>query len=189
MRSFRPKDFTGWSKMKQLNYCWRCGNELVKKMEEDRERYFCEACDKFVYRNSVPVGGVFVVREGEVLLIKRGGEPNKGDWSYPAGYLEYNEKPEEGAARELEEETGLKADPEDLELVATIQLEHPDKYVVGNAYTISFDKVEGEVKAGDDAEKARFWTPNEMKNSKKELESEKIMDAAEKAIKLVKDSN
>jgi len=95
--------------MKELNYCWRCGNELVKKREEDRKRYFCEACDKFVYRNSVPVGGVFVVREGEVLLIKRGGTPNKGDWSYPAGYLEYNEKPEEGAARELEEETGLKA--------------------------------------------------------------------------------
>ncbi|EHK00836.1 hypothetical protein HRED_10886, partial [Candidatus Haloredivivus sp. G17] len=73
--------------------------------------------------------------------FKRGGEPNKGDWSYPAGYLEYNEKPEEGAARELEEETGLKADPENLELVASIQLEHPDKYVVGNAYTISFDEV------------------------------------------------
>ena len=189
MRSFRPKDFTGWSKMKQLNYCWRCGNELVKKMEEDHERYFCETCDEFVYRNSVPCGGVFVIKDNQVLLIKRGGEPNKGDWSYPARYLEYNEKPEEGAARELKEETGLKADPEDLELVATIQLEHPDKYVVGNAYTISFDKVEGHVRAGDDAEKARFWTPNEMKNSKKELESEKIMDAAEKAIKLVKDSN
>lgn len=173
--------------MKKLNYCWRCGNKLVKKMEEDRERYFCEACKKFVYRNSVPVGGVFVVRGDEVLLIKRGGSPNKGDWSYPAGYLEYDEKPEEGAARELEEETGLKADPEDLKLVATIQLEHPDKYVVGNAYAISFDKIEGKVKAGDDAEDAQFWTPEEMEASLNQMESPKIVEAAEKAIKLIRE--
>lgn len=173
--------------MKQLNYCWRCGNKLVKKMEEDHERYFCGTCDEFVYRNSVPCGGVFVIKDNQVLLIKRGGEPNKGDWSYPAGYLEYNEKPEEGAARELQEETGLKADPEDLQLVATIQLEHPDKYVVGNAYTISFDKVEGDVKAGDDAEDARFWTPEEMEASLNEMESEKIVEAAEKAIELIRE--
>jgi ADP-ribose pyrophosphatase YjhB (NUDIX family) len=185
MRFVRPENNKEWIKMKQLNYCWRCGNELVKKMEEERERYFCEACDSFVYRNSVPVGGVFVVKGDEVLLIKRGGEPNKGKWSYPAGYLEYNEKPEEGAARELEEETGLKADPEELELVATIQLEHPDKYVVGNAYSISFDKVDGKLKAGDDAEEARFWTPKEMEASLEEMESRKIVEAAEKAIELI----
>lgn len=154
-------------------------------MEEDRERYFCEACDKFVYRNSVPVGGVFVVREDEVLLIKRGGTPNKGKWSYPAGYLEYDEKPEEGASRELGEETGLKADPEELELVASIQLEHPDKYVVGNAYVISFGNIEGNVVAGDDAEDARFWTPEEMEASLNQMESRKIVEAAEKAIDLI----
>lgn len=175
--------------MKELNYCWRCGSKLVKKMDEDRERYFCKDCDKFVYRNSVPVGGVFVIRGEDVLLIKRGGTPNKGKWSYPAGYLEYDEKPEEGAARELEEETGLKADPKKLELVATIQLEHPDKYVVGNAYTISFDEAEGKIRPGDDAEEAMFWTPDEMRSRLEDMESRKIVDAAEKAIRLVKDSN
>ncbi len=171
--------------MKQLNYCWRCGSELSKKMDEGRERYFCKACDEFVYRNSVPVGGVFVVDNDKVLLIKRGGEPNKGKWSYPAGYLEYNERPEHGAVRELEEETGLKADPEKLKLVATIQLEHPDKYVVGNAYAISFESIEGNVVAGDDAEEARFWTIKEMEASLNEMESKKIVEAAEKAIELI----
>lgn len=175
--------------MKQLNYCWRCGTKLSKRTDEGRKRYFCDNCDKFVYRNSVPVGGVFVIKEDEVLLIKRGGEPNKGTWSYPAGYLEYDEKPEEGAARELGEETGLKADPEGLKLVATIQLEHPDKYVVGNAYAISFDKVKGKVRPGDDADDARFWSKEEMESSVNEMESPKIIEAAEKAVKLVKDSN
>lgn len=173
--------------MKKLNYCWRCGTELSRRTEEGRERYYCEECDEFVYRNAAPVGGVFVVKGEEVLLIKRGGEPNKGTWSYPAGYLEYDEKPEEGSARELEEETGLKADSEDLKLVATIQLEHPDKYVVGNAYTISFEKVEGEVRPGSDAEDAKFWSPEGMEASLEEMESPKIVDAAEKAIDLVRE--
>lgn len=175
--------------MKNLNYCYRCGSELSKKIEEERERYYCNKCREFVYRNSVPVGGVFVVKNEEVLLIKRGGEPNKGTWSYPAGYLEYDEKPEEGAARELEEETGLKARPEQLKLVATIQLEHPDKYVVGNAYTVSFEYVKGNIIPRDDAEDARFWEIEEMGSHVEKMESPKIIDAAEKSIKLVKDSN
>jgi len=41
----------------------------------------------------------------------------------------------------------------------------------------------------DDAEDARFWTPKNMEASIEEMESRKILDAAEKAIKLVKDSN
>lgn len=173
--------------MKELNYCWRCGSELSKKRDEGRERYFCEACNEFVYRNSVPVGGVFVVKGEEVLLIKRGGTPNKGKWSYPAGYLEYDERPEHGAVRELEEETGLKADPVELKLVATIQLEHPDKYVVGNAYAISFEDVDGDISAGSDAEDAFFWTTEAMESSLEKMESKKIVEAAEKAIKLIND--
>lgn len=174
--------------MKQLNYCWKCGSELSTKRDEGRQRYYCKKCGEFVYRNSVPCGGVFVVRGDEVLLIKRGGEPNKGLWSYPAGYLEYDEKPEHGAARELEEETGLNADPEKLELVATIQLEHPDKYVVGNAYTINFEDVEGKVRAGSDAQEAKFWTPKEMESRVDEMESPKIVKAAEKAIQIIREN-
>lgn len=172
--------------MKNLNYCYKCSSGLKKKKDEERERYYCTSCEEFRYRNAVPVGGVFVVKDTDVLLIKRGGEPNKGDWSYPAGYLEYDEKPEHGAVRELKEETDLQADPEKMELVATIQLEHPDKYVVGNAYAISFEEVEGEVRPGDDATDARFWSTTEMEASLNKIESEKIVDAAEKAIKLVK---
>lgn len=171
--------------MKNLNYCWRCGTELSKRTEEGRERFYCPECEEFVYRNSVPVAGVFVVRGKEVLLIKRGGEPNKGDWSYPAGYLEFDERPEHGAIRELEEETGLKADEEELVLVSTIQLEHPDKYVVGNAYATNFEDTEGKVAAGTDAEEAEFWTIEEMRERVEAMESRKIVDAADKAVSML----
>ena len=46
-------------------------------------------------------------KELKVLLIERGGEPYKGCWAFPGGFLEMDETVEEGASRELQEETGL----------------------------------------------------------------------------------
>jgi len=57
-------------------------------------------------RPIVGVGGV-VVEEGRALLIRRGNEPLKGQWSIPGGTLELGETMMEGTARELKEETGL----------------------------------------------------------------------------------
>jgi ADP-ribose pyrophosphatase YjhB (NUDIX family) len=58
----------------------------------------------------VGVGGVLVYRN-RVLLIRRGGEPLKGEWSIPGGMLELGEELREGARRELKEETGLDVEP------------------------------------------------------------------------------
>ena len=41
-------------------------------------------------------------------LIERGNEPYKGFWAFPGGFLNMDENAEQGALRELEEETGLK---------------------------------------------------------------------------------
>ena len=54
----------------------------------------------------VGVGGV-VIEGGRALLIRRGSEPLRGEWSIPGGTLELGETLEEGVARELREETGL----------------------------------------------------------------------------------
>ncbi len=54
----------------------------------------------------VGVGGV-VISEGRALLIRRGSEPLKGEWSIPGGTLELGETLAEGVRRELREETGL----------------------------------------------------------------------------------
>jgi ADP-ribose pyrophosphatase YjhB (NUDIX family) len=57
-------------------------------------------------RPVVGVGGV-VIRDGRVLLVRRGSEPLKGEWSIPGGTLELGETIAEGVVRELREETGL----------------------------------------------------------------------------------
>ena len=63
----------------------------------------------------VGVGGVVIHRD-RVLLIRRGGEPLKGEWSIPGGLVELGEELAEGARRELREETGLEVEP--LEVIA-----------------------------------------------------------------------
>ncbi|MEB3368861.1 nucleotide triphosphate diphosphatase NUDT15 [Saccharopolyspora mangrovi] len=50
-----------------------------------------------------------VVRDAAVLLGKRKGAHGAGSWSFPGGKVDPGEAPEDAAARELAEETGLVA--------------------------------------------------------------------------------
>jgi 8-oxo-dGTP diphosphatase len=60
----------------------------------------------------VGVGAVVVDKAGRVLLIRRGTEPRKGEWSIPGGLIELGEPLREGVIREVAEETGLIVTPE-----------------------------------------------------------------------------
>jgi ADP-ribose pyrophosphatase YjhB (NUDIX family) len=53
------------------------------------------------------VTGAIPLWEGKILLARRGIEPRKGFWNLPCGFLELNETVEEGAVREVKEETGI----------------------------------------------------------------------------------
>lgn len=67
------------------------------------------------FPNAPIVGvGAVIVDKGRVLLVQRGREPSKGKWSLPGGMLELGESLSEGIAREVEEETGLIAEPVEL---------------------------------------------------------------------------
>lgn len=52
--------------------------------------------------------GVFVFKNGKFIMGCRKGAHGEGTWSVPEGHLEFGESIEEGAKREVEEETGLK---------------------------------------------------------------------------------
>ena len=51
--------------------------------------------------------GVFVWREGKILLSKRKGSHGEGEWSLPGGHLEPGEDIRDCCIREVKEETGI----------------------------------------------------------------------------------
>ena len=75
---------------------------------DDRIRSVCDRCGFIDYQNPKIVTGSVVTWGEQLLLCRRAIEPRKGYWTIPAGYLEQNETPEEGAMREAEEEARAK---------------------------------------------------------------------------------
>jgi len=153
------------------DYCSQCGSELGTSLIEGRERAYCEYCDRPVYRNAKPCAGTLVVDNSQVLLVKRTNPPAVGSWSLPAGFLELDERPKDGAIRELAEETGLSASPADLELFETNLVSHDNgRYVLVLIYRTKRTATSGTVIAGSDAAKARFWTLPDLLDSNETIE-------------------
>ena len=57
-------------------------------------------------RPLVGVGAV-IIHQGKALIVQRGAEPRKGEWTVPGGLVELGEKLREATQREVLEETGL----------------------------------------------------------------------------------
>ena len=91
----------------------------------------------------------------KVLLIERGCEPYKGRWAFPGGFLKMDESAEEGAKRELEEETGLKAAYIKQFQTFTEPDRDPRERVITIAY-YALVRIQ-DVNGGDDAAKAQWF--------------------------------
>ena len=104
----------------------------------------------------------------EVLLIKRANHPGIGFWATPGGFVEMREHLDDGAARELEEETGI----QNLPLVQMATWGNYDRDPRWRVITTSYlALVEGDlaVQAGDDAADA-LWFRVELEQEHDEIE-------------------
>lgn len=102
-----------------------------------------------------------IVRDGRVLLIRRGKEPYKDHWSLPGGGIEPGETIREAVRREVLEETGLEVE---VGLVAGYREEvlGPREHYLILAFHCTVTG--GELCAGDDAVECAYFDPNDVAN-------------------------
>ena len=93
-----------------------------------------------------------------LLLINRGIEPYKGSWALPGGFMKIDETAEQGALRELQEETGVKDIYIEQMQAFTAVDRDPRERVMTIAFMAFVRQEKYEVIAGDDAAKAQ-WFP------------------------------
>ena len=109
-------------------------------------------------RPAVTADCVVITKEAEpkVLLIQRGGEPFKGCWAFPGGFMNMDETTEQCAIRELEEETGLQVSNVILIGAYSKVDRDPRGRTISVAYLAIVDN-SLEVTGQDDAAKAEWW--------------------------------
>ena len=92
-----------------------------------------------------------------MLFIKRGQWPFEGSWALPGGFIRPTETVDEGARRELREETALEAD----RLIPVGVFSKPDRdmraWIISNVFVSVHKRGQGcHVRGGDDAAMARW---------------------------------
>lgn len=142
-------------------FCPYCGHSLSIRVNEGRNRLYCENERIFVYQNPIPAAtGLIFDEEGDILLVLRGREPGENRWGLPGGFVETGESPVEAARREILEETGLEASSPEL---VDIIYQESDFYntsllIIG----YRFKNYSGRLTAGDDAKEARFYSLSDL---------------------------
>ena len=90
-----------------MNFCSNCGQKVQfgNIADDHLPRFHCLDCGTIHYQNPRVIVGCIPIWEDKVMLCKRGIEPQKGLWNLPGGFMENNENVEDGATREMLEET------------------------------------------------------------------------------------
>src|SRR4051812_5436488 len=110
-------------------------------------------------RPLVGVGAV-IVHDGRVVIVQRGTEPLKGQWSVPGGALEVGETLRQCAVREAFEETGLQVEAGPVLGVFDAIYREPSGGILYHYVLIDVECrfIAGRLKAGADAVQARWVT-------------------------------
>ena len=108
--------------------------------------------------------GAVVIKGTEVLLVRRGSEPLKGEWSLPGGALEVGETLQQGVVREVFEETGITVAPAGvIEILDRIIKDEESGRVRYHYVLIDFvcRVTSGSPRVGSDADEVR-WVDRAM---------------------------
>ncbi len=101
--------------MNKDSYCSFCGSQFSEDQVYPKD---CSDCHNITYVNPKPVAAVLlpIINEDRVgiLTIRRAIPPFIGSLALPGGYVDVGETWQQGAARELFEETGIVVDSQSI---------------------------------------------------------------------------
>lgn len=145
----------------RFNYCPRCGSQSLQPKES--KAIVCNSCGFQYFHNPAAAVAGIIEKDGKVMLIKRGRDPQKGFLNFPGGFVDYAESLEEGLVREMREELNLVVTQQhyltsDWETYLYREVVYPTSvtFFVINVQDISM------AKAGDDAEGFSFVPVDEI---------------------------
>ena len=153
----------------QINFCPNCGRPVKMAMVEYRERPVCsteEGGCGYIHFGNYSLGAGGLVKQvgpdgvARILLIERNEEPNKGGWTIPGGFIEFDELAHIGVVREVEEETGLQC-----EVVGLVAFRNRPDRNDNNTYVVFLlNPVGGQLRDKPTAEISQtgFYTLEEM---------------------------
>ncbi len=142
-------------------YCPRCAKPLADRHIMDdggatlRRACFDDVCGFIHYENPTPAVGVLIEYEGSIVLARGAGWP-EGFFALVTGYLEKNEDPVKGVAREVKEETNL--DVMEVEIIGNYIFERKNEIML-----CYFAKCTGEIKLSPELLEVKRYQPQELR--------------------------
>lgn len=152
--------------------------ESFKNLKEEYDfiKRYKEAWSGAPFKPTFVTTDAIVARSGHILLVRRKGNPGKGLLALPGGFLNQNETAQDGAIRELKEETSIKLSKEELHKAVVDQkvFDLPNRSLRERTVTIAFllDLKSGpliQVKGGDDASHAFWMSLSELESRESEF--------------------
>jgi ADP-ribose pyrophosphatase YjhB (NUDIX family) len=134
-------------------HCIRCGSETESKLNQRK----CKLCNYRNFVNPSPATGAIILKDHQVMLVKRATEPEKDKLDLPGGFLELDETFEQGIRRELKEELGVEV----LELkyfnsfVDTYMFDGVNDHIIAVNFIVTLK--EGEIVPADDIVEAKYY--------------------------------
>lgn len=143
--------------MQPYRYCPQCGASLQVLPHAGRDRSACvtEGCGFVHWNNPLPVLAAVVEYEDKLLLARNAAWPEKM-FALVTGFLERDETPELGVARELKEETNL--DTESVSLIGVYEFMRKNELII--AYHV---KASGTIALSEELAEYRLVAPEKVR--------------------------
>lgn len=121
-----------------------------------------------------------IVRDGQVLIVRRGRPPAQGIYTLPGGAVEAGETLEDAVAREVFEETGLEIEPVVLAGHNEVIIRDDDDQVERHFVILCFAArwIAGTPEISDEIAEARWIDPDELDELRTTDGLREIIDSA-----------